>query len=247
MNGLTAHWRSLAAYLIAAIGIGATWWTVSRLDTRPVLKITRPVPIAHEAPPAPQVALRSSVEVGELQRAFEDGFIVPKSSGSLDTATRKELAEKAAELLDVHLGGSLEEYREYMQRHGRMYEPMFQWDAARVASDWETRSRTFRDARVDLPGIEWRLRVLNGEELSLNDRPSIIVDPMAGSGVTPVGSKRATVYELVVPMELADIDGNRRSARLGIWFGRQGGGGWKYSRYAVYGLPPGQGVYLPPF
>jgi hypothetical protein len=240
--------RGLAGAFVALIGIGAVLWVLSGVRWNQRTKLITAVP------PDPRTTFTGPGVVGgverfdpePLRRSFEVCVASAPDARAMAGETRSRLVHQATDLLSVHLGGSFEEYRAYMETQGRLSEPMFQWDEKRQREDWATRSASLRNARLDLSKVVVRKRFENGRIVPVQDRPVVSDVPPSGSGVFDEhGSGTGAGYEIVIPIEVTDIHGRKWPVRMGVFFGEQGGT-WRYWKYSLYDVPLGVLIPMPP-
>lgn len=244
-----AQARLALAIAGALVATSAAIWTTVRITSTPPRRI-RVEPVAEStAPLTPARPVESGPPPTDGPNAIAEaierciGRLPPEAA--LSAASAAALTAETTDLLSVHIEGSFEGFRHYMETRGRLGDPMFQWDLDRQHRDWETRSRTLLNAPVDPQTVTVRPRVRAGREVACADRARITGYPPAGPGVHDDDVMPESAYEIVIPTIVPDIDGGMHSVRIGIWFAAEGGGAWKHWKYCIYDLEPGVHVYLP--
>ena len=252
----TRNWIVVAVAL--AVAVAAYVSVVLRGESRDLQDTAVILPVSpNVAVPEPTAAAEGWVtrplDADDLRQSIQ-ARLDPRRLDGFTRQDQRDLAEAAAELINLYRHGDLTEWQSRSERLGLAPTIWLTVDEEDVEQLWRSSRRGLQDAPIDLDGVRVYLRAAGGKpveapQLQLSGFQRLRQYPdreRPKPGDVDLATYDGVLAQMVLPTEMRlGRDWGYFRGQLVIYFAKRSDGQWLPVRVGIFGVPGGTGIAVP--
>ena len=236
----------LAAAAVVALAVAAVGWLAwQRSDSAGIAAATNEAKTQAAFDGDAGRAYKVPADAAALRRDLRAGLASAARSARQPADDARDLADRAAGLLDAYAADSPEPMQKWLAERGQTIGDY--WADPAHAEQWGRRTHALRGAAFDAAGARLLVLKRDGKPTGLAPAGTSLVTTRTPTGPADVSFEDASdVVEVDVPARLQTKDGRPFNGRFACRFARKAGGAWVLLASGYYDVPPATPLAGPP-